>query len=495
MSSFKKILAVTLGAPAAVLLTIVGAYLLVDDSTLVAYLSKKIGSAAGITIRYTGVPTVSRTLTPTLRVAELAIEDHGEGFRFETDSLEVQVNLSKLIFGHLDIPRAHFGNTQFKILQGVSDSEKPTETGTSSLPLKPAIHDLQIAKLSVTGTGDQVPPAEFDGVKLQLETHPTTGHFTGSLSIHKLSLPELLPTADKTRQTKSTAPVFSRTPFSLDWLNKVNLDLTIDIESFGAKTAQLRSAHIGLVMDGNGLTLDPVRLVYPKGTLDLKIKVDTRDTARLSVKAHGQDLDPWQALNIQQSSTDLKTAVNIDIAIDSTGDSPHDLAGNAKGKISIIMRDGKLRRSLTDLLFIDLVGWTFRQVTAEKFVDVSCGLADFSIHKGVVTTNAFFLETENIAIGGDGTIDLGKERIDYVLLPRKKTALVGTADPITIRGALNDPTILTLPWKSAAKTYGQLVFAPYIFVPAKILGGLFGKRKHDEEPSPCIEYIEAHGLR
>ncbi len=481
--------------PAAGLLTIVGAYLLVDDATLVAYLSKKIESASGTTISYTGAPTVSRTLTPTLSVAGLTIEDRGKGFRFETDSLELKVSLGKLLLGHLDIPRAHLGDTRFNISRGVSDSEKPTETGTSSLPLKPAIHDLQIAKLSVTGTGNQVPPVEFDGVKLQLETHPTTGRLTGSLSIHKLSLPDLLSVADKATQTKSTGPVFSRTPLSLDWMNKANLDLTIDIESFGAKTSQLQSAHIELAMDSSGLTLDPVGLVYPKGTLDLTIKVDTQDTPRLNFKAHGRDLDPWQALNIQQSSTDLKTVVHVDIAIDSTGESPHELAGNASGKISIIMRDGKLSRSLTDLLFVDVVGWSFSWVTTEKFVDVTCGLADLSIHKGVVTTNSFFIESEDIAIGGDGTIDLGKEQIDYVLLPRKKSVLVSKAEPVTVQGKLNDPTISALPWKSAARTYGELVFAPYIFVPAKILGGLFGKRKHDEEPSPCIEHIEAHGLR
>lgn len=482
-------------ALAAALLAIVGAYLLVDDSTLVAYLSKKIESASGATVSYKGTPTVSRTLAPTLSVTELIIEDHGKSFRFETDSLELQVNLSKLIFGHLDIPRVHLGDTQLRISQGVSDTEEPTETGTSSLPLKPAIHDLQITKLSVTGTGNRIPPTKFDGIKLQLESHPATGRLTGSLSIHKLSLPELAPVADKARQTRSTGPVFSRAPLSLDWLNKANLDFTIDIESFSAKASQLRSAHIELAMDSSGLTLDPVGLVYPKGTLDLTIKVDTQDTPRLHFKAHGQDLDPWQALNIQQSSPDLKTAVHVNIAIDSTGESPHELAGNASGKISIIMRDGKLKRSLTDLLFVDVVGWSFSRVTTDKFVDVTCGLADLSIRKGVVSTNSFFIESEDIAIGGDGTIDLGKEQIDYVLLPRKKSVFVSKAEPVTVQGKLNSPTISVLPWKSAARTYGELVFAPYIFVPAKILGGLFGKRKKDDGPSPCIEYIETHGLR
>ncbi|NIY16825.1 MAG: hypothetical protein GWM98_18980, partial [Nitrospinaceae bacterium] len=69
---------------------------------------------------------------------------------------------------------------------------------------------------------------------------------------------------------------------------------------------------------------------------------------------------------------------------------------------------------------------------------------------------------------GGGTIDLGGEKIEYVLLPKKKTLFIKKADPVNIEGPLNDPEVKALPWKSAAITAGKvggIIFAPFIFIP------------------------------
>ncbi|MEE8414988.1 MAG: AsmA-like C-terminal region-containing protein [Desulfobacterales bacterium] len=233
--------------------------------------------------------------------------------------------------------------------------------------------------------------------------------------------------------------------------------------------------------------------MYPKGDLDLDVHIDGRDALQVKFRAHGNDLDPWQPLRIEQPNKDFQTKVSVDISIDSAGKSPHELAANAKGNIYLTAIDGKLRSSLIDLLLVDVVGWTLHRTTGQKYLDVDCGLADYSIDQGIISTTALFLEGKNIAITGTGTIDLGQEQIDFAILPQKKSRFIGKADPVTIKGPLNDPTVAALPWKSAAKTYGGYVFAPQFFIPLRLTEGLFGKMKK-EQKSPCQEYKEAHDM-
>jgi len=343
--------------------------------------------------------------------------------------------------------------------------------------------------------GITVGTMEVDG-KLQgsLTTNPLS--VSGNLSARNVWLPKYFQTendSQATKKKKSKTPIFGRTPLSLDWLNRANLNLRVDIESINSEWSLLQSARLKIAMSPGLLSISPAKLVYPKGYMDLDLHMDGRDAFQIKFRAKGNDLDPWQPLQIEQTNKDFQTNLDVDILIDSTGKSPHELAANASGNVTLKILDGKIRRSLIDLLLVDVVGWTFSQTTRQKYLDVDCGLADYGIDQGVISTKALFIEAKNIAITGTGTIDLGQEQIDYAILPKKKSRFVGKADPVTIKGPLNNPTISALPWKLAAKTYGGLVFAPQFFLPLRLAEGLFGKVKKDKK-SPCQQYKEGHGM-
>jgi hypothetical protein len=164
------------------------------------------------------------------------------------------------------------------------------------------------------------------------------------------------------------------------------------------------------------------------------------------------------------------------------------MAANAQGEFYVTMKHGKISQSKLHLLFVDIVGWASEQVK-ERYEDINCAIADYSIEQGLVSTNAFFMDTDNITIAGEGTVDLGREQIDYTFIPRKKSRLIGKAEPVKVRGALNDPSIEAIPVKSAALTFGTLIFAPYVFAgmaAADFAHGKLDSGKEDEEV--CANY-------
>lgn len=229
----------------------------------------------------------------------------------------------------------------------------------------------------------------------------------------------------------------------------------------------------------------------------MDLQLDTRNHPRLTFRAFGEHIDPRRALDIQQYQGKFDAEMNIDASFSTSGLTSQELAANSQGSIYITLENGKLPAQLIDLIFWDVAGWVWKRATNDKYYDFDCGVADYSIEKGVISTKAFILDAEHITITGGGTIDLGGEKIDYVLLPKKKTLYMKKADPVNIEGTLNDPKVKTLPWKSAAITAGKvggIIFAPFIFIPLTAADYAAGKVGSKDGKSACLEYQKTHKM-
>jgi len=268
------------------------------------------------------------------------------------------------------------------------------------------------------------------------------------------------------------------------------MDLSIDIASFNKKLSQTKSASFKVGLESGHLSVHPARLIFPKGQLEFNFQMDTQHIPRISFTAFGENINPWLAVGMEQPKTrnDFDADIDIEVEMTSSGKSLQEMASNLDGNIYIAIQNGKIRKALMDLIFVDIVGWSIGHARGKKHVDIHCGITDHEINQGLVTTNAFFLDAENFAIAGHGTIDLGSEEIDYVLLPRKKSKLLRWgADPVKIKGPLKNPSTKVLPWKSAAMTYGGLFFGPYIFL-GQMAVEYTVKSLENRSNSPCLDY-------
>ena len=125
---------------------------------------------------------------------------------------------------------------------------------------------------------------------------------------------------------------------------------------------------------------------------------------------------------------------------------------------------------------------------------------DFAVQQGIMTTNAFFIDMTDITIAGEGTIDLGQELIDFAFIPKKKNRLIVKAEPVDVKGPLNDPKITAIPVKSLAVETGKfstMLFAPFVF--AGIVAGQYasGKKAKNRggDAAVCLEYLETQQKR
>jgi uncharacterized protein involved in outer membrane biogenesis len=276
------------------------------------------------------------------------------------------------------------------------------------------------------------------------------------------------------------------------------VDVAISVESFAKEQFLANSAQFQVKVKSGVLSISPARFVYAKGKLDMYLELDGREHPRLIFKAFGKNIDPRRALDIEGYKKELTAEMNIDLSFSTTGLTPHEMAANSQGSIYITMQNGKMAAPLIDLVFWDVAGWAWKKATDQKYYDLGCGVADYSIEEGVISTKAFILDTENITITGGGTIDLGGEKVEYFFVPKKKSLkIIQKADPVNIEGSLSDPKVKAVPWKSAAITAGKvggIIFAPFIFIPLTAADYLAGQVTIKDGKSACLEYQKAHEL-
>jgi hypothetical protein len=322
---------------------------------------------------------------------------------------------------------------------------------------------------------------------------------SGDIKARNAFIPQMVDRAAEGIKQKQEAQndFFSREPISFDWMNKVDLDIAVDIESFDAELARGKSGQARIKLESGRLSVSPASVEYPKGQLKVDIQVDARERPSITFKAFGESLDPWRSLYIEKQEKEVDADLDIDVDLNLSGESPHELAASARGSFFFELKNGLLERKLVDLVFVDIIGWAWGKTKHQKYYEFSCGVADYGIDQGVITTRAFLLDAREIAISGEGSVDLGKEEIDYVFLPKKKSRLISRADPVKVTGALNDPKVKVIPWKAATSTYGTLLFAPYIFVGATAVDMIGGVFKKGIQKSPCEEYEKkrAEGVR
>jgi hypothetical protein len=149
--------------------------------------------------------------------------------------------------------------------------------------------------------------------------------------------------------------------------------------------------------------------------------------------------------------------------------------------------------------YLDLLSMNLSQLVLpiwgshKKAGEIKCAVLQFDIKKGVATSQAFVFNTQIGVLTAEGDINLGTERVNFLLDPKPKNiSLVNLSTKLRVTGTLLHPKVrpdtLSLVTKGA-KFLGHLALGPFgLLAPFVQLGA---HKKH-----PCdIPSIGQLGLQ
>ena len=283
--------------------------------------------------------------------------------------------------------------------------------------------------------------------------------------------------------------IFAREPLDFSRLQNIDLDLGIHIDQIEGVDYSMEQVNGELKLTGGRLSISPFKLIFEKGEMDLELALETQNTPELTLKVQAEELMLGQLISQIQSEVPVKGKANLVIDISSKGLSAHEMASTLSGKFRFSLDDASLPSKYVEFLSVDVFGWVMRKSMLEDtYTQLDCIMMGFDIRQGVAKSQSMIAAGPNLIINGAATVDLGKESIDMVLLPRQKKNFFSRMPPVKIKGPLRDPRVQALPKKAAATTIAATVLMPGILVPAYVIDKFW--QRDERGASGCTNFID-----
>lgn len=261
--------------------------------------------------------------------------------------------------------------------------------------------------------------------------------------------------------------VFPDDPLPLDGLRAVDVKLSLEAKQIVASGAKLNNASLGMALIGGNLTVDPLKAAVADGSIRLSLNLDGRkNIAGLALKLDMDKVDLDKLLTDMEISEDVEGLGNIAVDVKGRGTSVRGIMATLNGSAGLLMGKGRMK----DTVLQTMLGGSGQLLGAvldkgkKGYSVVNCAVADFGIAKGIATARSLYLDTGNKGIVGSGTANLGKERLNLTVDPRRKKDIGKPVLPVRITGSFVKPKYRVDKKAAARKLLGDKL-------PAGLLGG------------------------
>jgi uncharacterized protein involved in outer membrane biogenesis len=286
---------------------------------------------------------------------------------------------------------------------------------------------------------------------------------------------QLLRVSDFGRRAAGRAPkpadgprrVLPDTPIPLTGVRRSDIAVNFHAQALEAGPVALRAVAAKVTVDHGSMQVAPLSAVLRDGKITGEVKFDaTREVPEAQVELKAANLKLGQVEREQgrsltaDSGNDrpppLDGPLQARISLKGHGNSIHELASSANGRVTAVLPHGALRASVAELAGFDLHGLGLMASGNKEDTAIRCGVASFDAQDGKLTAQTLMIDTDPVVIAGEGTIDLGSETLDLRLQGRPKHPRLRVRAPLLVRGTLGHPSFSIDPAKPAAQAGGAI---------------------------------------
>ncbi|MCB2228599.1 MAG: AsmA-like C-terminal region-containing protein [Desulfarculaceae bacterium] len=259
--------------------------------------------------------------------------------------------------------------------------------------------------------------------------------------------------------------------------------LVIKARELRLRGANLGRAHVELKLEGNRLTLDPVLIEMPKGSIRLSDEVVMR----------GSDLASELNLTVRNLNYAMLARhaggpaakggrLSLRISLSAAAPTMRQFMAHAEGLVQVGIWPDDLQEDATSLWAANLVFSLLRSLVMKYESKVNCAIADMVMRKGVLTQRKLIIDTSKVRVSGEAKINFVNRTVDLDLSPRAKTPQFFSLEtPIRIQGTFEDFSAGVAPGGLVGSVI-QFATSP-IFAP---LRRLFGDTLPEEGKDVCL---------
>ena len=275
------------------------------------------------------------------------------------------------------------------------------------------------------------------------------------------------------RERRARGRVLPDHPYQLDKLRAMDADVRLKATRINSPVLPLDDMDAHLLLEAGLLRLDPLDFGVASGTIRSTIRMDARqETIHTDADIRASGLDLSRMLPDVELLQNAIGRVHGHAVLGGDGNSVARMLGSADGDVALGTGRGSISNLLMEYAGIDLAEIIKFKLGEDRMIPIRCAFADFRVSDGVMQARALAFDTTDTILVGEGSIDLGEERLDLVVKPRPKDrSLLAFRTPLLVQGRFLEPDLGVDPGPIALRAAVALTLAS-ITPPAALLATL-----------------------
>ncbi|MBN8480118.1 MAG: AsmA family protein [Xanthomonadales bacterium] len=267
-----------------------------------------------------------------------------------------------------------------------------------------------------------------------------------------------------------------------------------DVQFAGERIVHARDWPVDRVearvrMEAGRLRLDPLRFGIAGGRIGGSVQIDGAEKP-----PQGQFILEARALQMARLLPTLATGdatfgeINGALALAGTGDSLAAVLATADGEVKLLIEHGRVSKALLETAGLNFGNLLLTKLFGDRSVELECAAAQLVAERGVLTPQAFLVDTKEALIEVEGKVDLARERFDLEVKPQAKgLRILSLRSPLQVRGSFLHPEVGVKKGPLIARGIGAVVLGVFA-APAAALVPLVATSRRDD-PSRCRDLL------
>ncbi len=341
-------------------------------------------------------------------------------------------------------------------------------------------------EFTLTGLAVQVGSSDLAG-NLRVSLAKARPTLAGKLTAGLIDLGDVLPPND-TADSPSEF-IFSESPLPLDALAAVDGDITFGIGVLRLRDGlELTDVDLRLVLKGGRLMVEPLSAKLSGATITGSLSLDGRPAPpTFALQIDANDVDYGRLLADMEIVDGVAGTLRATVDVRGAGASPRAIATGLNGRIDVVGGEGRIDSTLLGAADTGLLDMFSRWGDTDEDLILNCVLVRLPVQDGVAASEAILLDTSTVTVGGDGSVDLRDETLNFLVTPQaKQTSLLSLAVPFQITGPLRQPEVGPDPLGTAvgvAKVAG-------ILINPLVAGATLLLDTQTADSNPCVAALE-----
>ncbi|MCW5751729.1 MAG: AsmA family protein [Alphaproteobacteria bacterium] len=366
-------------------------------------------------------------------------------------------------------------------------------------------------RLAASLTGDIRREVRLGGIDLRLGSSSLAGDIAlrldgkrpvvaARVSAPRIDLADLRPSGGAASPagagSRQARQLFPDHPLPLEGLSALDGEVMLTVAELRGEALALADLALTAKLADRRLDVSPLSFRMHEGRIEGRVALDGRPARpAMAMELRGQQVDLGQAARQALQKDVMEGRADFRVDLKGSGQTVRQILSTLGGDTEVVIGQGRIRNRWLEVVSSDLV----RLVTPWSSKDdsrLNCFVSRFQVNGGVMTSRLLLGDTERASLLGEGTVDLGRERIDMRFTPRpKEVSLMSLATPILVSGWLGEPAYRP---DAVAVARGVAGAVGGIALGGGLLGGLVGaitgtSGASAAEANPCLAALARAG--